>query len=279
MNLLSDFQAYLQEKGYTKSTIRIYGYSVEQFIDWTISQGIAWQEVRYQDLLAFVRYCRKQGQSYDRTRAHITALKRFFACFIEQKHIRHNPARQVHLRGRTRRLPHDLLDYPTVEQLYEAYPDNGTRKHILSLMVFQALRREEVALLRVRHLDLKRGILQVPSASSNARHLPLMPVQIMAFYQWCVPLQPEDFLISSAKGTQNLTQSCHQLYQELKAINPEVRNGQQIRQSVITHWLKHYDIRKVQYMAGHKWVSSTERYQQTSLEDLQNQLEKYHPLQ
>jgi len=54
---------------------------------------------------------------------------------------------------------------------------------------------------------------------------------------------------------------------------------QQIRQSVIAHWLKSHDVRKEQYMAGHKWVSSTERYQQTDLQDLQTKLDKYHPLQ
>ena len=91
MNLLLDFQAYLQEKGYTPSTMRTYGYSVQQFIDWTIRQGIAWQAVHYQDLLSFVRYCRKQGQSYDRTRTHLMALRLFFAWAIRQKHTRHNP--------------------------------------------------------------------------------------------------------------------------------------------------------------------------------------------
>jgi integrase/recombinase XerD len=31
-------------------------------------------------------------------------------------------------------------------------------------------------------------------------------------------------------------------------------------------------------MAGHKYVSSTERYQLDNLEKLQDKLEKYHPL-
>ena len=279
MNLLSDFQAYLQEKGYTKSTIRIYGYSVEQFIDWTIRQGIAWKEVRYQDLLAFVRYCRKQGQSYDRTRTHLMALRLFFAWAIRQKHTRHNPARQVYLKSRGRRLPHDLLDYPIVEQLYEDYPNNGLRKLMLSLMVFQALRLEELQALRVAHLNLTQGKLAVPTTHlSNARHLSLVTAQILPLYEWTKGKTPEDFLLPSPKGTQNLRASSYKLYAQLRNINPEVRNGQQLRQSVITHWLKHHDIRKVQYMAGHKWVSSTERYQQSNLEDLQNQLDKYHPL-
>jgi integrase/recombinase XerD len=47
---------------------------------------------------------------------------------------------------------------------------------------------------------------------------------------------------------------------------------------VITHWLKNYNLRQVQYMAGHKYVSSTERYQQNTLEDLQKEINRYHPL-
>jgi integrase/recombinase XerD len=47
---------------------------------------------------------------------------------------------------------------------------------------------------------------------------------------------------------------------------------------VITHWLKTHNLREVQYMAGNRWVSSTERYQQNNLEDLQNEINQYHPL-
>jgi integrase/recombinase XerD len=46
----------------------------------------------------------------------------------------------------------------------------------------------------------------------------------------------------------------------------------------ITNWLKHFNLRETQYMAGHKYVSSTERYRMDNLEDMQKELEKYHPL-
>jgi integrase/recombinase XerD len=59
---------------------------------------------------------------------------------------------------------------------------------------------------------------------------------------------------------------------------PRLKSMAQIRASVITNWLKHYNLREVQYMAGHKYVSSTERYRTDNLEDLQKELEKYHPL-
>jgi len=47
--------------------------------------------------------------------------------------------------------------------------------------------------------------------------------------------------------------------------------------SVIINWLKHYNLREVQYMASHRYVSSTERCRTDNLEDLQKELEKYYP--
>jgi site-specific recombinase XerD len=52
----------------------------------------------------------------------------------------------------------------------------------------------------------------------------------------------------------------------------------QIQASVITYWLKEYNLRQVQYFAGHKYVSSAERYQLNHLDNLQKRLEKLHPL-
>jgi integrase/recombinase XerD len=49
--------------------------------------------------------------------------------------------------------------------------------------------------------------------------------------------------------------------------------------SVITNWLKKHSLRETQYLAGHKYVSSTARYQTTNLDDLQQALKDHHPLQ
>ena len=68
------------------------------------------------------------------------------------------------------------------------------------------------------------------------------------------------------------------MFKAIQKTNPEILNPKQIRASVITYWLKNYNLRQVQYFAGHKYVSSTERYQLNNLENLKNQLDKYHPL-
>ena len=53
----------------------------------------------------------------------------------------------------------------------------------------------------------------------------------------------------------------------LRKINASVKNFDQIRASVITHWVKIYNLRKAQHMAGHRYVSSTEDYKQQVLDE------------
>jgi integrase/recombinase XerD len=65
---------------------------------------------------------------------------------------------------------------------------------------------------------------------------------------------------------------------QAKKLNPEIIDSRQIRTSVIMNWLKQYNIRQVQYMAGHKSIRSTEQYRSQDLSDLTKQLELFHPL-
>ena len=59
---------------------------------------------------------------------------------------------------------------------------------------------------------------------------------------------------------------------------PGIVNVRQLRASVIVKWLKLYNLRKVQYLAGHRYISATESYQQSEMEGLTEEVNKYHPL-
>jgi len=65
---------------------------------------------------------------------------------------------------------------------------------------------------------------------------------------------------------------------QLRLQNKQVKSVKQIRASVITNWLKNYNLREAQYFAGHRYVSSTENYLINNLEDLQEDINKYHPI-
>jgi site-specific recombinase XerD len=73
--------------------------------------------------------------------------------------------------------------------------------------------------------------------------------------------------------------SLNKIGKELKLINYSYQNAIQIRNSVIVNWLGQYNLRKVQYLAGHKYISSTERYKQDDLESLHEMINSFHPIQ
>ena len=84
--------------------------------------------------------------------------------------------------------------------------------------------------------------------------------------------------VVSKKSASNSLEIWKVLTREIKEKHPKFINLRQIRTSVITHWLKQHNLREVQYMAGHRYVSTTEGYLVNQTEDLQADIDKFHPL-
>jgi integrase/recombinase XerD len=126
-------------------------------------------------------------------------------------------------------------------------------------------------------------MLTPQTGKQNSRILPLQPFQIIDLQEYMILIRPKlqqkpERLFTGRNDIENLQNTLLHLNYALRKINPKVKHAVQIRQSVITEWLKDKDLRTVQYMAGHRYVSSTERYKVSNLEDLKEALNKYHPL-
>jgi len=151
-------------------------------------------------------------------------------------------------------------------------------------------------------VKLKQGKIRIPGTrKSGSRELELKPFQILEMQEYLVKVRPkileqlrvpkparkpaeinrkrlQEQLFISINGSENIKNSLLHMFKGLQRENPQVKSPKQIRASVITWWLKNYNVRQVQYMAGHKYVSSTERYQLNNLDKLQEGINKYHPL-
>jgi integrase/recombinase XerD len=66
--------------------------------------------------------------------------------------------------------------------------------------------------------------------------------------------------------------------QAKEKLDIEIHKLSQLRHSRIALWTAEQGLRKTQYLAGFKRVSSAERYRQANLEGLKEQVAKYHPL-
>jgi len=82
--------------------------------------------------------------------------------------------------------------------------------------------------------------------------------------------------ISNGSGNKMLN-SIQNLMRFLKKGHPKIRNVNHLRASVITYWTKKYNLRKVQYLAGHRYISPSENYELNNINDLKSSIISLHP--
>jgi len=297
--LLNDFETYLRAEGQRLNTLRGNSGLVSLFLDWLAQEQINYLEVGYTDLMAYVNYHKERGNAKNTINGKIQGIKHFYN-FLNSDFFPfggtkegYNPAEELRIKGIIRRQPHDLLEWEELEQLYNNYPTNsitGKRnKAILGMLIYQGLHNGEVAKIELKDVKLEEAKVYVPSVSrSNSRMLKLESVQILQLQKYITQVRPvllalrndysNEKLFISTGGSERLDNSLNRLMKVLKKLNSTLKNPYQIRASVITCWLKKHNIRQVQYMTGHRYISSTEHYRTDNLETLQEQIDLLHPL-
>ncbi|WP_189457691.1 tyrosine-type recombinase/integrase, partial [Aquimarina muelleri] len=172
---------------------------------------------------------------------------------------------------------------------YEARKLSRKRNEILlSLLIYQGLNTTELYRLTTQDIKLREGKICISGTRrSNERTLKLESHQILDIMEYTLQTRQKlleltgkqtDLLFISIGVSKDLHNVITKLVQQLKKLNKKITSLNQIRTSVITNWLRMYNLRETQYMAGHRYVSSTEAYLINDLEDLQEDINKYHPV-
>ena len=286
-----NFKDYLTRREFSGKTIRIYERGIEEFLTWTDEHHYTVENIRYADLLNYIKHTRRQGVSKRQMQQQLLSLRHYFNYLVQVGQLAGNPAQGVYIRGIPRRLPHNLVSYAELEKLYERYPVRTLRDHrdkeILGLLIFQAVTAEELELLTLEHINLPKGKIRIPGTGrTNERVLKLDALQVFGLQAYMNETRPRILqrgnniettqLIVGMQGYTCLSGTLHWLMKRLQ--HPDVKQASQIRASVIAEWTRIHDVRVVQYMSGHKYVSTTEKYQASRPEDMQEQLKQHHPL-
>ena len=286
---LKGFNAWLEAQGNEKITIRQKLNYTGYFLNWMESEGLQELGISYNDLLVFIDCCRMENKSKKHINTMLRSIRNYYDYLKSTGEAIINPATNLYVKGVRHKLPHDILSLETLEAIYHSCPviDNRSKRNkiILGIMIYQGITTDGLMKLTTHHIKLQEGKIFVPgSRCSNSRRLEIKPCQVMDLHEYInrirpgLLIQPTDQLFISMEGSVNMKNSLHHLFRALKRTNPGIKNAKQIRASVITAWLKTNNLRQVQYMAGHRYISSTERYQLNNLEGLKDQVDKYHPL-
>ena len=264
--------------------------------------GTTKEQIDYKTFLKYIEELKKTAIKVNTLQNYIGSLKIYFKYLQEENYRADNPIENINIKGKVKTVLGQLLTADELEDLYYSYETNpisfplrgnaqramGLRKRnkiIIGLLVYQGLHTKELQHLKEEHIELYKGKIHIPQTKrTGLRTLELKPWQLMEIMEYVQQIRPkivskgeENLFTSSYKNT-NINNVLKKISDELKLINYNYQNAIQIRNSVIVNWLKIHNLRKTQYLAGHKYISSTERYQQDNLEELHEMVNSFHPI-
>jgi site-specific recombinase XerD len=290
-SMRTSFIEYLKSKSLTPRTISSFDRVVVLFLKWLEKEQMKVDQVSYRDILSFMKSCQKQV-SQRTVQLYLNVIRHYYDHLIEENKIEINPVAGIKVQGVKRKALYHIFEPHELHAIYNSYQDEtlkGKRnKIILSLLVYQGVKTEELIKLEVQDVKLREGKIEIPGGSKSERRLlQLESHQVLEFYDYINNTRKEimtssgqktDKLFVSIEGGDSLDSCMHRLMFWVKRKNKLVVNAKQLRASVIVKWLKMYNLRKVQYLAGHRYISSTEAYQQSEMQGLTEEVNKFHPL-
>ena len=299
------YREYLLRKGYSTKTAASNIRMLEWFIQWLEGENIDIADTQYRDVLAFIQRCAERGNRQQTIQQYVTAIRHYFSFLLHTGEVSDNPASNINLKGIKRKTLHDTFTAVELEHLYKSYPDALANKHnappqyanqlarkrnkvMLGLLIYQALRTEELTALELPDVRLREGKIHIRGQRrSNERTLKLEGFQVIDLLDYInetrkallqlTQMNTPLLFFSKDKGKE-FSSVVTSLLKSIRAHNPTVKSLNHIRASVIANWLQHYNLRQVQYMAGHRYVSSTEAYQALNITELQEAIFTHHPI-
>ena len=305
---LEQFSEWLTIKGFTSSTVQGLTKTVNAFLNWIDPQNIEAENVSYNDVLGYINYKKKQGNKPRTLILIVNALNHFYRFLQSEHQLNENPASNVQIKGIKRKVLQEILTPEELETIYKSYSiekrayEQGKKvppqannelarkrnKIILGLIIYQGIRTEELAKLELQDLQLREGKINIQrSKRTECRILKLESHQIYDLMDYVHTIRKQILEATKKESTKvfisvgtslNFHNIMQKLVKSIQVNNKKIKDIKHIRTSVITNWLKVHNLRRVQYMAGHRYVSSTEAYQINNIEELQDDIKKYHPI-
>ena len=310
---MEQFTQYLQAKDLRSATIDQYQRQVVLFENW---YSMELENVQKKDILNYLAYLKNKNlETISRYNA-LLALRHYFDCLLQNKLISTNPTNLIKLRGTQKRKLHHIYNLEELEQLADTYYQLEVKRTqenlqlgagqylkqrafnaklrnyaILQFFIHQGLQSREILELKTDDLQLHKASVTIRKGSvkGNARTLPLHATQIGALMQYLNEVRPQletqntDNTLflpipkNDPKAKKQAAVNFKRFNQQLKSLDRNFCSLAQLRASVVTYWVQTYGLRKAQYFAGHKTITSTEMYLPNITDDLAEDITKFNP--
>lgn len=297
---MEGFERYLLEKGFEETSVGVYATQVAYFLNWLENEQLCSENVCYNDMMNYVRHLKDREIKQDTISKYMGYLKHYFNFLVSKGEILSNVIQHVDIHGVRKTGLYRVFTQEELDTIYQEFP-NGKQlfegmltdaeqrdKVILSFFIYQGITTTDLRKLTEQSVSLETGMLHIPGSKRiNARTLELNPRQVLDIQRYLQvarmnilkerPEKTDQLIIGYYGGKNEYHNIIATLLRKLRALFEEVESLKHLRASVITNWLSDNNLRQVQYMAGHRFVSSTEKFLRNDTETLLNEFEKYAP--
>jgi len=287
---MNEFEKYLVENGIHFHTAGKYGLIAEKYLQWLQAQGIKPMKVKRSKFTEWLDECRKNGNVERTLVAKENVIKHYYF-FLG---VKNNPAKRWLHKKREYRLPTNPLSKEELLNIYNSVkpksPADYRNRCMFGMVLFQGLKRSELTELRAGDVDFDKGDVFIQGQlKTNGRMLKLENTQVLHMYDYFhkyrkaflnvkTDKNTDQFFLSIGKGSR-LENAVYLLLKKVQKQFPQIENFMHVRGSVITNWQKDEGTVEAMVKAGHRYISSTQRFHTQKYDELQDVLRTLHPLE
>lgn len=285
--IIDDYRNYLRlERRMSPNTVTSYCHDVDAFLE---SCGREPSQIGTEDIEAYLGKVTADGLSKRSLARLLSSLRSFFDWCVEEGEVKDNPCDRVDSPKLGKYLP-AVLSVEEVTAILESVdlkaPFGKRNRAILEVLYSCGLRVSEAAGLRISHVHLDEGFVDVIGKGDKQRLVPMGEVAANAIRAYLED-RPEpasrawdDYLFLNRFGKPLSRVSLFNLVKEeamaagiQKEISPHT-----FRHSFATHLIENgADLRTVQEMLGHESILTTEIYTHIDTRTWHRAVLEHHP--
>ena len=285
--MIKDYRNYLRiERRMSPNTVTSYCHDVEEFLKFADCESAKVTSEQITDYLGLVT---SRGLSKRSTARLLSSLRSYFDWCIQEGEVKENPCDRVEAPKLGKYLP-AVLSLEEVTAILESVdlkkPFGKRDRAVLEVLYGCGLRVSEASNLRISHVFLEEGFVNVIGKGDKQRLVPLGEVAADAIRAY-LPDRPapkerkyDDYLFLNRFGKPLSRISIFNLVKEQamaagiqKEISPHT-----FRHSFATHLIENgADLRIVQEMLGHESILTTEIYTHIDTQTWHQSVLAHHP--
>jgi integrase/recombinase XerC len=284
---ITKYLAELGRRGASKHTLRNYGSDLEQFANYFEPPGETAPTVEELDLAMMREWLDglyDQGLTVVSVRRKIAAVRAMFKFLLREGIVQKNIAIRLRTPKAKQRLP-EVMSAEKTNNLLDGAEQFSKERDMafLELLYGCGIRVSELVGINLEDIDLREGWLRVRGKGNKEREVPIAgrAVEAVERYLEARPAHPsERALFVNSRGGRLGDRQVRRLVKQyaLLVTGDSTVHPHSFRHAYATHLLSDgADLRAIQELLGHARLSTTQKYTQVSLKDLQAVYDRAHP--